>query len=143
MSAIAQFAIGLIFGVGLIVAGMFDPAKVLNFLDFAAIPAGTWDPSLAFVLLGGVAVAFVGYRHVLKRPRPILADKFHLPTATKIDARIVAGPAVFGVGWGLAGLCPGPAFTALGGGSAAAITFVGAMLIGMLAARRLAAARSV
>ena len=138
MSALAQFAIGLIFGIGLVVAGMFDPAKVLNFLDLAAIPAGTWDPSLAFVLPGGIAVAFVGYRYVLKWPRPILADRFHLPAASAIDARVVVGPAIFGVGWGLAGLCPGPAFTALGGGSAAAVAFAVAMMAGMLAARRLA-----
>ncbi len=141
MSVVLQFAIGLIFGVGLIVAGMFDPAKVLNFLDFAAIPAGTWDPSLAFVMAGAIAVAFVGYRFVLQRPRPFFGDKFHLPTSRNIDARIVVGPAIFGVGWGLAGFCPGPAFTALGGGTAAAVTFAVAMLTGMFVARRLAERR--
>jgi uncharacterized membrane protein YedE/YeeE len=138
VSVILQFAIGLLFGVGLVVAGMSDPAKVLNFLDFAAIPAGPWDPSLAFVMAGAIAVTLVGFQLVLKRPKPIFGEKFHLPTAREVDARIISGPAIFGVGWGLAGFCPGPAFTALGGGTTAALIFVAAMLTGMVAARWLA-----
>lgn len=138
MAIVLQFAIGLTFGLGLVIAGMSDPAKVLNFLDIAAISSGTWDASLAFVLAGAIVVTFVGFRFVLRRMRPIFGEKFHLPTATDLDARIVAGPAIFGVGWGLAGLCPGPAFTVLGGGSTAAFLFVAAMLIGMVAARWLA-----
>ena len=142
MSVILQFAIGLLFGLGLVVGGMSDPAKVLNFMDIAAIPAGTWDPSLAFVMGGGIAVTMVGFRLVFKRSKPIFGEKFHLPSSNELDARIISGPAIFGVGWGLAGFCPGPAFTALGGGTTAAVTFVAAMLTGMFAARWLANHRS-
>ncbi len=143
MTVLLQFVIGLIFGIGLVIAGMSNPAKVLNFLDLAAMPAGAWDPSLAFVLVGAIAVTFIGFRMVLKRPQPIFGEKFHLPTATDMDARIIAGPVIFGVGWGLVGLCPGPAFTALGGGSWFAVTFVSAMLIGMVVARWLANRQSL
>ena len=138
MSTVIQFLLGLLFGVGLIVAGMADPAKVLNFLDFAAISTGTWDPSLAFVLGGAALTTFVGYRIVLRQPKPLFDTQFHLPHKTSIDAPIVIGPAIFGVGWGLAGFCPGPAFVALGGGSLQAVTFVIAMLAGMVGARWLA-----
>lgn len=137
MLILAQFAIGLIFGLGLVIAGMSNPAKVLNFLDVAGIGSGIWDPSLGFVLAGAIAVTFVGYKLVLRRGQPIFGEKFHLPTAQDIDARIIAGPAIFGIGWGLAGFCPGPAFTAMTSGVPAAI-FVAAMLAGMLAARTIA-----
>src|SRR5581483_4275710 len=103
-----QFAIGLIFGFGLLLSGMSNPAKVLNFLDLAAIPAGTWDPSLAFVMAVAIAVTFVGFNGVLRLPRPFFAERFYLPTSRDIDLRILAGPAIFGVGWGLVGFCPGP-----------------------------------
>lgn len=135
MPILAQFLIGLLFGGGLVVAGMSDPAKVLNFLDVAAIPTGGWDPSLAFVMAGGVIVTFIGYRLVLKRPHPLFDTRFHMPTRRDIDVRVIAGPAVFGIGWGLAGFCPGPALTALGTGSTQALLFVAAMLSGMAAAR--------
>ncbi len=135
MSILAQFAIGLVFGTGLVVAGMSDPAKVLNFLDLAAIRTGGWDASLAFVMAGAIAVTFAGYRLVLRRRQPVFDEAFHLPTATRIDARVVLGPAIFGVGWGLAGFCPGPAFTALATGGPAALLFVAAMMVGMGAAR--------
>jgi uncharacterized protein len=135
MAIVLQFAIGLIFGIGLVLSGMSDPAKVLNFLDLAAIGSGTWDASLAFVMAGAVAVTFVGFKWVLQRARPLLAEKFYLPTSRDLDLRIVLGPAIFGVGWGLAGFCPGPAFTALGFGSRAAMIFVAAMVAGMLLAR--------
>ena len=138
MSIIAQFAIGLIFGLGLVLSGMSNPAKVLNFLDVAGISSGSWDPSLACVMVSAVAVTFVGYEWVLKRPRPLFGEKFQLPTRRELDVRIVAGPAIFGVGWGLAGFCPGPALTALGFGSRAAVIFVAAMIAGMLLARWLA-----
>ncbi len=138
MAILVQFIIGLVFGLGLVVSGMSNPAKVLNFLDLASIRTGAWDASLAFVMLAAVAVTFVGFRFVLRRERPIFGEKFHLPTATDLDARIIAGPAIFGIGWGLAGFCPGPALTALGGGSQAAFLFVAAMLTGMVAARWLA-----
>lgn len=138
MSILVQFAIGLVFGLGLVIAGMSDPAKVLNFLDLAAIQTDGWDPSLAFVMAGAIIVTFIGFKLVLRRPQPIFGGKFHLPTATDIDARIIVGPAIFGVGWGLAGFCPGPAFTALTTGGIAALMFVAAMLFGMGGARWLA-----
>jgi uncharacterized membrane protein YedE/YeeE len=138
MTIALQFAIGLIFGLGLLMSGMSDPAKVLNFLDLAGIGAGTWDPSLAFVMAGAVAVTFSGFKWILRRPRPLLAEKFHLPTQRELDIRILLGPAIFGIGWGLAGFCPGPALTALGFGSRAAVIFVAAMAVGMLLARWLA-----
>jgi uncharacterized membrane protein YedE/YeeE len=138
MVVLLQFAIGLIFGLGLLLSGMSDPAKVLNFLDLAGISAGTWDPSLAFVMAGAVGVGFVGYRYVLRRPQPLFAERFHLPTRRDLDLRIVTGPAIFGVGWGLAGFCPGPALTAIGFGSRAAFIFVVAMFVGMGLARWLA-----
>lgn len=138
MSFLVNLALGLLFGAGLVVSGMSDPAKVLNFLDLAAIPTGGWDPSLAFVMAGAIAVTFIGFRLVLRRQQPIFGGKFHLPTATDIDARIIAGPAIFGVGWGLAGFCPGPAFTALTTGGSTALIFVATMLVGMAGARWLA-----
>lgn len=138
MRALVPFLLGLLFGLGLVLAGMADPAKVLAFLDLAAIPAGTWDPSLAFVMVGAVGVTFLGYRLVLRRPRPVLEPVFHLPRRTRIDRAVIPGPAIFGVGWGLVGLCPGPAFTALGTGRPEAALFVAAMLAGMAGARLLA-----
>ncbi len=138
MAVLLQFIIGLIFGIGLIVSGMSNPAKVLNFLDFAAIRTGTWDASLAFVMAGAIAVTFTGFKLALKRPQPIFGEKFHLPGREDIDARLVAGTAIFGVGWGLAGFCPGPAVTALGFGTKAAVIFVLAMLAGMWLARFIA-----
>ena len=138
MAIFVQFAIGLLFGLGLVVSGMSNPATVLGFLDFAAIATGAWNPSLAFVLVGAVGVAGLGYRAALARKHPLLADAFHLPTATAVDARLVVGAAVFGVGWGLVGFCPGPAFVAVGTGAAPALLFAAAMLVGMAAARALA-----
>jgi uncharacterized membrane protein YedE/YeeE len=138
MAIVSQFAIGLIFGLGLVISGMSDPAKVLNFLDLAGIGSGTWDPSLAFVMAGAVAVTLVGYNRIQKQPRPVFGEKFHLPTKQELDLRIISGPAIFGVGWGLAGFCPGPAVTALGFGSSAAVIFVAAMAAGMMLARWLA-----
>jgi uncharacterized membrane protein YedE/YeeE len=138
MAIILQFAIGLMFGLGLLISGMSDPAKVLNFLDLAGIGSGTWDPSLAFVMAGAIAVTFAGFKWVMRQPRPLLGERFHLPAQQELDLRIVSGPAIFGVGWGLAGFCPGPALTALGFGSPQAAIFVVAMMAGMLLARRLA-----
>jgi uncharacterized membrane protein YedE/YeeE len=135
MAILLQFAVGLIFGFGLLLSGMSDPAKVLNFLDLGGIASGTFDPSLAFVMAGAVAVTFVGFRLVLRGSHPMFADRFHLPTRRELDIRIVAGPAIFGVGWGLAGFCPGPALTALGFGTRAAVIFVVAMFAGMWLAR--------
>jgi len=134
MSILVNLALGLLFGIGLIVSGMSNPAKVLNFLDLA----GTFDPSLAFVMGGAVLVAFVGFRLVLVRERPLLAPRFQLPTRTDIDTRLIVGPALFGIGWGLGGFCPGPAFTALSLAAPGTLAFVPAMLAGMWAARLLA-----
>ncbi len=138
MGILAPFGIGLLFGLGLVVAGMSNPAKVLNFLDMGAIGTGGWDASLAFVLLGAVGVTFLGYRVVLRRDRPLLDKRFHLPTAKAIDSRILVGPAIFGIGWGLAGFCPGPALTALTTGGVPAWLFLVAMFAGMALARWLA-----
>jgi uncharacterized membrane protein YedE/YeeE len=131
MVILAQLIIGLLFGTGLVVSGMINPAKVLNFLDLA----GSFDPSLAFVMAGAVAVTALGYRIVLTRPRPVLASSFHLPSRQTIDARLIAGAAIFGVGWGLSGLCPGPAISSLGLGAPGVLAFVPAMLAGMAMAR--------
>lgn len=131
MKLVAGYLIGLVFGLGIAVSGMINPAKVLNFFDVA----GSWDPSLAFVMGGAVLVAFVGYRLVLGRPRPLLDDHFHLPKASAIDARLVGGAAIFGVGWGIAGFCPGGALPALGTGRAEVLLFVAAMLTAILATR--------
>lgn len=134
MSFLVNLGLGLLFGVSLIVSGMADPAKVLNFLDLF----GTWDPSLAFVMGGAVVVAFFGYRLVLKRRAPIVGDRFHLPTRKDIDSRIIVGPAIFGIGWGLGGFCPGPALTAIGLGATGTLAFIPAMILGMWAARLMA-----
>lgn len=138
MAILVQFAIGLVFGLGLILSGMSNPAKVLNFLDLGAIPAGTWDASLAFVMAGAVAVTFIGFSRVLKLARPVFAERFYVPTRKDVDLRIIVGPAIFGIGWGLAGFCPGPALTALGFGSTSAFIFVAAMFAGMVLARFIA-----
>lgn len=123
---IAAFAVGIVFGIGLTIAQMVNPAKVLSFLDLA----GNWDPSLAFVMGGGAGVAAVGYRLVLRRSRPILADAFQTPTRTDLDARLIIGGGLFGIGWGIAGLCPGPALAVLALGRSEAVIFVLAMMTG-------------
>jgi uncharacterized protein len=138
MSFVVNLVLGLLFGVGLVVSGMSDPAKVLNFLDLF----GTWDPSLAFVMGGAVITAFIGYRIVLRRPKPVASASFHLPTHVEIDRRILVGPAIFGIGWGLGGFCPGPALTATTLGAAGAYAFLPMMFLGMWLAR-MAATRKV
>lgn len=135
MSLLVQFLIGLLFGTGLVIAGMSDPAKVQNFLDVAAISSGNWDASLAFVMGGGVLVAAIGYRLVWKQKRPVFETAFHVPTVKDIDPTLIMGPALFGIGWGLVGFCPGPAFTALGTGTLSALIFCVAMFVGMALAR--------
>jgi uncharacterized membrane protein YedE/YeeE len=123
----AAVASGLVFGIGLSLSGMLNPVRVQGFLDVF----GNWDPSLAFVLGGAVAVAFVGVQ-VMKRMRhPAFDDSFHLPTNRKIDAPLVIGSALFGLGWGIGGLCPGPAVASLSVGIPQTVLFVLAMLIGM------------
>jgi uncharacterized membrane protein YedE/YeeE len=135
MIVIANFAIGLVFGLGLLVSGMTNPAKVLAFLDVAALVRGAWDPSLALVMAGAIAVTLPGYRLVLRRRQPLLAERFQLPSSTDLDSRIFVGPALFGIGWGLAGLCPGPLLASLAFGERATLLFGVAMLAGMASAR--------
>lgn len=112
MKLIFALITGLVFGTGIAISGMMDPAKVLNFFDIA----GTWDPSLAFVMGGALVVTFVGYRLVWRRAAPLFGSRFQLPASTAIDARLVGGSALFGIGWGIAGFCPGAAIPALGTG---------------------------
>lgn len=130
MSILLNLAAGLIFGLGLVISGMANPAKVLNFLDVA----GNWDPSLAFVMLGAIAVTATGFRFVLRRPKPLLEQSFHLPGQSSIDRPLVIGSAIFGLGWGLFGFCPGPAITSLGLAATGTLVFVPMMLIGIAAA---------
>ena len=122
---------GLIFGAGIAISGMANPAKVLNFFDVA----GAWDPSLLLVMGSALAVTALGYRFVLRRDKPVCETRFHLPTNRKLDAPLVAGSAVFGIGWGISGFCPGGAIPALGLGEISAWAFVSAMLAGILVAR--------
>jgi uncharacterized protein len=133
MRLVSTYLIGLIFGVGISISGMANPAKVLNFFDIA----GSWDPSLVFVMGGAVVVAFLGYKIVLRRPAPVLAAKFHLPDNPRIDARLLGGSALFGVGWGIAGFCPGGALPALGTGQTDVFVFVAALIAGIFAAKGL------
>lgn len=127
MIIVAAFASGLVFGLGLLVSGMANPAKVLGFLDLG----GAWDPSLALVMAGAIAVGSVGFALARRRTRSLLGAGMNLPTARQIDRRLVLGSTAFGVGWGIAGFCPGPGLVALGMGSHAAVIFVLAMLAGM------------
>lgn len=126
-------AYGLLFAIGLAVSGMARPEKVVGFLDVL----GDWDPSLAFVMLGAVSVYGFTHWRLVRRRRPLLAARFSLPTPGRIDGRLIAGAAVFGVGWGLSGFCPGPALTALGAGTPAALWFAPAMIAGVLVHDRL------
>jgi uncharacterized membrane protein YedE/YeeE len=129
VALLASAALGLIFGIGLLVSGMSDPGKVLGFLDLA----GAWDPSLALVMAGAIGVGLIGFRLVRGRDASLLGLPMQLPAKGEIDRRLVVGSFVFGVGWGLAGFCPGPALVALGTGSVEALVFVAAMLAGMAA----------
>lgn len=131
MTSVVAFVVGFVFALGLGLGGMTQPARVLAFLD----AAGAWDPSLAFVMFGAVAVYGVAFPFVVRRGRPVFAASFGVPTRRDLDGRLLAGAALFGVGWGLAGLCPGPALTTLASGEPRAALFVAAMLIGMLLQR--------
>ncbi len=127
MNRASPFLVGLLFGIGLCLAGMTNPGKVLAFLDLG----GAWDPSLAFVMGGAIAVAFVAFRIAARRGLSLSGEPFHLPTARAIDARLVGGSLLFGVGWGLVGLCPGPAIADIGFLDRRAALFVLAMALGM------------
>lgn len=124
---LSEFLVGLLFGLGLILSGMTDPGKVLGFLDLA----GLWDPSLAFVMGGAIAVGALAFAVAKKRTRSFLGGAMHVPTARDIDKRLVLGSLVFGVGWGLAGFCPGPAIVSAAAGQPKAMVFIAAMLAGM------------
>jgi uncharacterized protein len=125
---IVEFLVGLLFGLGLILSGMTDPGKVQGFLDLA----GAWDPSLAFVMGGAVGVGLVAFALARRRSTALLGGAMHLPDSRAIDRRLVTGSLVFGIGWGLAGFCPGPALVSLGAGHWQALLFTLAMLAGMV-----------
>ncbi|MFS8979579.1 DUF6691 family protein [Cupriavidus necator] len=128
MTGITALLAGLLFGIGLMVSGMANPAKVLGFLDLA----GPWDPSLAFVMVGAIAIGSLAFLIAKHRKRSFLGLPVQLPASTTVTLRLVLGSAAFGVGWGLAGFCPGPALVALGAGYPKAVGFVAAMVAGML-----------
>ena len=127
MKLLMALLAGLLFGLGLILSGMTNPAKVLGFLDLA----GNWDPSLAFVMGGALLVGSLVFPFATKRPKSILGEALRLPTATRIDRRLMLGGLTFGVGWGLAGYCPGPALASLAQGGTKPLLFFAAMLVGM------------
>ena len=126
---IASLLSGLLFGFGLIVSGMSNPARVLNFLDFST----NWDATLAFVMGGAIAIAAPGIYWVRKRNKPLFADNFDIPTSKVIDSKLITGSAMFGIGWGISGFCPGPAVVAIASQQSDVLLFVGAMVVGMLA----------
>ncbi len=128
MSLIFSLLAGVIFGVGLTLSDMVNPARVLNFLDVA----GNWDPTLIFVMAGGLAVTTLGYKLIFRRSSPVFDDRFHLPARQQIDLPLVGGAALFGVGWGLAGICPGPVFADIVTLEPKVLLFVAAMLVGMI-----------
>ncbi len=133
----SAFAIGLVFGVGILLSGMADPAKVLNFFDIF----GTWDPSLIFVMGGALIVTGIGYRLVFRMPAPVLSTVFHVPTRKDIDMKLVGGSAIFGIGWGLSGFCPGGLVPAMGLGVYEPILTAAAILAGMITLRVVAGIR--
>lgn len=122
-----SLVMGVVFGIGLCISGMVNPAKVIGFLDVA----GKWDPSLALVMAGGLMVTVISFRWQKKLKKPVCSDAFVLPTATLIDMKLIAGSVIFGIGWGLGGICPGPALTALGFGSAKIVIFLVSLAVGM------------
>ena len=126
MQPLVSLVAGVVFGLGLAIAEMTNPLKVLDFLDLA----GHWDPSLAFVMGGAVMVTLVAFRFVLRRAVPLYGDRFHLPTLTQLDRKLLGGAALFGIGWGLAGYCPGPALATILSGNSETWLFVPAMLVG-------------
>jgi uncharacterized membrane protein YedE/YeeE len=130
---LAALASGLIFGFGLAISGMTQPTRVLGFLDVLGIASGTWDPTLAFVMIGALAVAAPGYLLARRQARPVFVQAAAWPNKREIDHPLIAGAVLFGIGWGLVGLCPGPAIANLGTLSSRVVAFVLAMAAGMLA----------
>lgn len=137
MRLVFAYLSGLLFGLGIALSGMANPAKVLNFFDLA----GSWDPSLAFVMGGALVVTAIGYRLIFKRGMPILTADFHLPTKQSIDKRLILGSGIFGIGWGIAGFCPGGALPVLGVGDSRVWIFAGAMAVGIVLAKMLTTPR--
>ncbi len=136
-ATVAAFAAGMLFALGLGLSGMTQPAKVTGFLDVF----GAWDPSLAFVMVGAIGVHAALRPFIVRRAAPVLAPRFVLPTRHEVDGRLIAGAALFGIGWGLGGFCPGPAITALASSQSAVVVFVTAMLAGMWLYQRFAPSR--
>jgi len=134
IALIIVFGSGVLFGLGLTISEMINPAKVIGFLDLA----GNWDPSLLLVMVGGLLVTFPAFRLILKRGTPVLESRFYLPTRKDLDNRLLGGAVLFGLGWGIAGLCPGPALAALSLLNSQAFLFVAAMVAGMLLHRLVA-----
>jgi uncharacterized membrane protein YedE/YeeE len=132
MPMFAAFLCGLLFGLGLLISGMTQPTKILDFLDFAGIRTGTWDPTLALVMVAALGVSMVGYRIARQRAVPMFAAQSFWPTRSDIDAPLVFGAVVFGVGWGLVGLCPGPALVNFVTMTPKVFVFVAAMIVGMM-----------
>jgi len=128
-SALVSFISGIVFAVGLGVGGMTQPAKVIGFLDFA----GNWDPSLAFVMLGAIGVHSLFYRAIRTRPSPLFSSGFSLANRMEIDSRLIGGSVIFGLGWGIAGFCPGPALTSLASGNFSTVIFSAGMIAGIFA----------
>jgi hypothetical protein len=124
---------GIVFGVGLSLSHMIDPNKVLNFLDIT----GNWDPSLLFVMIGALTIAMIAFRWVLKRPAPVWAETFDLPKKRSIDLKLITGAAIFGIGWGMSGYCPGPSVTGLGLFSIESVIMVFAIYLGFISYQRL------
>lgn len=133
MKMVMGYVAGLLFGLGLAISGMTDPARVLGFLDIA----GAWDPTLMFVLGGAVVTSFVGYRLVFKQNAPLFGERFQLPTKQDLDIKLLGGAALFGIGWGLSGYCPGPAIASIGGISLPLAAMLVTMVVGWFAAQRL------
>ena len=131
MAIVLPFFIGILFGFGILISGMSNPTKVQNFFDVT----GTWDPSLAFVMGGALLVTIPGYQLLFKRKKPILSEKFNLPTRKDIDSPLIFGSILFGIGWGISGYCPGAVLPAVGTGNTATIIFCLAMLGGMMIAK--------
>ena len=131
MKTIFALITGLVFGTGIAFSGMMDPAKVINFFDVA----GTWDPSLIFVMGGALVVTFVGYRLVWLRKTPLFDERYHIPASNLVDLRLIGGSALFGIGWGISGFCPGAAIPALGTGRWEVVLFIASVMIGFVLRR--------
>lgn len=127
--SVSTFIAGALFGAGLTVSQMINPYKVISFLDISGQFTGQWDPSLAFVMLGALIITFIGYRFVFKKDSPLFGETFHLPTNFSIDKPLIIGAVLFGVGWGIAGLCPGPALAGIGFNGVNGIIFLASMLV--------------